>query len=90
MKQIWLSDKKLSKSVNLADRIDAFTVALCIISVTFLSGLKRMPARVLSHSGVFDSLRPRGPGSSVHGISQPNTLESVAISFSRAPSQPRD
>ena len=49
-----------------------------------------MTARVLTHSGVSDSLRPRGPGSSVHGISQANTLESVAISCSRGSSQPRD
>ena len=30
------------------------------------------------------------PGFSVHGISQARILESVAISFSRGPSQPRD
>ena len=30
------------------------------------------------------------PGSSVHGILQPRTLEWVAISFSRGSSQPRD
>ena len=30
------------------------------------------------------------PGSSVHGILQPRILESVAISFSRGSSQPRD
>ena len=41
---------------------------------------------------VSDSLRPHGlyPGSSVHGISQARIPEWVAISFSRASSQPRD
>ena len=43
---------------------------------------------------MFDSFATHGlyspPGSSVHGISQARILESVAISFSRGFTQPRD
>ena len=49
-----------------------------------------MTVCVLTHSVTFDSLRPRGPGSPDHGVSQANMLEWVAISFSRGSSQPRD
>ena len=45
----------------------------------------------LSHVQHFcDSMDCSPPGSSVHGISQARILEWVAISFSRASSQPRD
>ena len=37
-----------------------------------------------------DPMEYSPPGSSVHGILQPRTLEWVAISFSRGSSQPRD
>ena len=49
---------------------------------------------VCAHSIVSDSLPPHGlynlPGSSVHGVFQARMLEGVAISFSRAPSWPRN
>ena len=48
---------------------------------------------VLSHSVVSDSLQPLDcspPGFSVQGVLQARTLESVVISSSRGPSQPRD
>ena len=43
-----------------------------------------------SRSVVFDSLRPHGPGSSIHGIFQARILEWVAISFSWRSFQSRD
>ena len=43
-----------------------------------------------SRSVVSDSLWPRGPGSSAHGILQARTLEWVAVSSSRGSSRPRD
>ena len=53
----------------------------------------RARARMHMHSIVSDSLWPHGlgpPSSSVLGIFQARTLERVAISYSRGPSQPRD
>ena len=44
--------------------------------------------KVQSESEV--SLRPHGPGSSVHGILQARVLEWVAISLFRVSSRPRD
>ena len=44
----------------------------------------------VSHSVMFDSLRPRGPGSSVHGILQARILDCIALSSSRGSSWPRD
>ena len=45
---------------------------------------------LFSHQAVSDSLRPRSPGSSVHGISQARILEWVDIFFSRESSWPRN
>ena len=47
-------------------------------------------ACMLSCSVTADSLRPRGPDSSVQGILQARLLEWVATSFSRGSSPPRD
>ena len=47
---------------------------------------------ILSHLSLVQDCDPMDcspPGSSVHGILQARTLEWIAISFSRAPSQPR-
>ena len=44
----------------------------------------------LSHVQLCDSVDCGQPGSSVHGISQPRTLEEVAISFSRGSPRPRN
>ena len=86
---MWLSDEKLSKLVNLADRIAACIVVLYIVS-WHVSLRLEINDSTCAFSVMFDSLRPHGPGSSVHGISQANTREWVAISFFRGPSQPRN
>ena len=49
-----------------------------------------MPFRATQDRILCDPMDCSLPGSYIHGISQARKLEWVAISFSRAPSQPRD
>ena len=57
----------------------------------FLEDLGHVHAKLLqSCPTLYDPMDCSPPGFSVHGILQAGTLEWVAISFSRGPSQPRD
>ena len=71
-----------------------------LVHVIWMNGMSRVKElsedkALMLCSIMPDSLRPRGldcvpPGPSVHEILQEGTLEWVAISSSRGPSQPRD